>query len=139
MAMQHTGDTFLGGRVCIGLPSVTAAASVEHYRIGVEHVLRCMVELKHQAGIPGREGDEMCRCFYQAEIIWYLKAAIREEPLDLQIQADIHANVIHNNQHRVDSCCNTHEQTVGYDRLRGDGIVHMDKADCHATHQCGNE
>ena len=64
MAMQHTGDTLLGCRVCIGLPSVTAAASVEHYRIGVEHVLRCRGELKHQAGISGRVGDEMRGCFY---------------------------------------------------------------------------
>ena len=64
MAMQHTGDTLLGCRVCIGLPSVTAAASVEHYRIGVEYVPRWIGELKHQTGISGSEGDEMCGCFY---------------------------------------------------------------------------
>ena len=64
MAMQHTGDTLLGCRVCIGLPSVRIAASVEHYRIGVEHVLRRIRELKHHAGISGSVGDEMCGCFY---------------------------------------------------------------------------
>ena len=83
IAMQHTGDTFLGCRVCIGLPSVRIAASVEHYRIGVEYVPRWLGELKHQARISGSEGDEVCGCLYQVETLWYTKAAIGEEPLDL--------------------------------------------------------
>ena len=125
MEMQHTGDTLLCCRVRIGLPSILAAASVEHYSIGVECVPRWLGELKHQARISGSEGDEVCGCLYQVETLWYTKAAIGEEPLDLRIQADIHADVIHSNQHRLDRCCNTHEQTVGCDRLRSGEIVPM--------------